>query len=76
MTIAPIFRRVAAFTMPVVVALAVAAGQAYAQSAPAADTRVTPGEFVVEHPTLINLGFEWHIAGDTNRNASVEVSYR
>lgn len=40
------------------------------------DARVTPGEFVVEHPTLINLGFEWHIDGDANRNASVEVSFR
>src|SRR5262245_3542519 len=49
-----------------------------AQQAPPADAtlRVTPGEFVVEHPTLINLGFEWHIAGDANRNAKVEVSYR
>ncbi len=40
------------------------------------DARVTPGEFVVEHPTLINLGFEWHIDGDANRNAAVDVSYR
>ena len=38
--------------------------------------QVTPGEFVVEHPTLINLGFEWHIDGDANRNAAVDVSYR
>ena len=38
--------------------------------------KVTPGEFVIEHPTLINLGFEWHIDGDANRNASVEVSFR
>jgi hypothetical protein len=37
---------------------------------------VTPGEFVIDHPTLINLGFEWIIQGDDNRNASVEVSYR
>jgi hypothetical protein len=40
------------------------------------DVAVTPGEFVVEHPTLINLGFEWHIDGDANRNASVDVSFR
>ncbi len=38
--------------------------------------KVTPGEFVIEHPTLINLGFEWHIDGDANRNASVDVSFR
>jgi hypothetical protein len=41
-----------------------------------ANPRVTPGELVVENPTLINLGFEWHIQGDDNRNASVAVSYR
>ena len=40
------------------------------------DLQVTPGELVVEHPTLINLGFEWHIDGDANRNAGVEVSFR
>src|SRR5208283_369306 len=38
--------------------------------------RVKPGEFVVEPPTLINLGFEWYIEGDDNRNAAVEVQYR
>jgi hypothetical protein len=37
---------------------------------------VTPGEFIVDPPTLINLGFEWMIQGDDNRNAAVEVSYR
>jgi len=41
----------------------------------AVDT-VSPGKFVVERPTLICLGFEWKIAGDDNRNAIVEVSYR
>ena len=40
------------------------------------DVQVTPGEFVVEHPTLTNLGFEWHIDGDANRNASVDVTFR
>jgi hypothetical protein len=38
--------------------------------------KVKPGEFIVDHPTLINLGFEWLIQGDGNRNAQVEVSYR
>jgi hypothetical protein len=37
---------------------------------------VTPGEFLIEPPTLQNLGFEWFIDGDANRNASVMVSYR
>lgn len=30
----------------------------------------------VDPPTLINLGFEWVISGDDNRNAKVDVSYR
>ena len=34
------------------------------------------GELVIEPPTLINLGFEWLIQGDDNRNAAVQVSYR
>src|SRR5262245_61646434 len=34
------------------------------------------GEFVVEHPTLMNLGFEWAICGDANRNATVAVQFR
>ncbi|MFN7984642.1 MAG: hypothetical protein U0Q11_22585 [Vicinamibacterales bacterium] len=40
------------------------------------DVKVTPGELIAEHPTLINLGFEWRIDGDANRNASVDVSFR
>jgi hypothetical protein len=40
------------------------------------ENKVEPGEFVIDHPTLINLGFEWLIQGDDNRNAQVEVSYR
>ena len=46
----------------------VAAGQSANQ--------VTAGELIIEHPTLINLGFEWHIDGDANRNASVDVTFR
>jgi hypothetical protein len=34
------------------------------------------GEFIVEPPTLINLGFEWKIQGDDNGNATVAVQYR
>ena len=36
----------------------------------------TAGRFVVEHPTLVNLGFEWAISGDANRNATVTVEFR
>src|SRR5215831_19383020 len=45
-------------------------------AAPAPENKVTPGEFVVDPPTLINLGFEWFISGDDNRNATVEVRFR
>jgi hypothetical protein len=38
--------------------------------------KIKPGEFIIDHPTLINLGFEWLIQGDDNRSAKVEVSYR
>ena len=46
------------------------AASAHAQNG----TRV--GRFTVEHPTLHNLGFEWTITGDANRNASVSVEFR
>src|ERR1700710_727761 len=41
-----------------------------------AQKNTVPGEFLVEPPTLLSLGFEWKISGDDNRNARVEVSYR
>ena len=36
----------------------------------------SPAEFLIEPPTLLNLGFEWFIQGDENRDATVAVSYR
>ena len=42
----------------------------------AAQNSTRPGRFHVEHPTLVNLGFEWAIEGDANRNAIVEVRFR
>src|SRR6516162_11496805 len=41
-----------------------------------AEDRTLAGRFVVEHPTLVNLGFEWGIRGDANRNATVAVEFR
>ena len=41
-----------------------------------AQNSTRPGRFHVEHPTLLNLGFEWLIEGDANRNAVVEVRFR
>src|SRR6185436_870592 len=46
------------------------------QTPPLNPNAIVPGEFVIEPPTLINLGFEWFVQGDDNRNASVAVSYR
>jgi hypothetical protein len=54
------------------VIVSVAAGSANA----AVENKVKPGDLLVEPPTLINLGFEWRIEGDDNRNASVSVHYR
>ena len=51
-------------------------GQRFPVQANTDPNTVTPGEFVIEPPTLQNLGFEWFINGDENRNASVSVSYR
>ena len=47
-----------------------------AQRADAPANAVSTGELVIEPPTLINLGFEWFVEGDDNRNAAVEVSFR
>ncbi len=41
-----------------------------------AQNKVQGQKFIVEPPTLENLGFEWYIAGDDNRNATVKVEYR
>ena len=38
--------------------------------------KTTAKDFVSEPPTLLSLGFEWHIDGDDNRNATVAVYYR
>lgn len=37
---------------------------------------IVPGEFIIDPPTLENLGFRWYVEGDRNRNASVLVSFR
>jgi hypothetical protein len=42
----------------------------------AAQNGVTPGRFHVESPTILNLGFEWAISGDANRNATVAIKFR
>jgi hypothetical protein len=39
-------------------------------------TRTVAGDFVIEPPTLVSLGFQWRISGDDNRTARVDVTYR
>src|SRR4030095_1521897 len=56
--------------MRLIVALSLLSSPLQAQSA------VKTGRFHVEHPTLLNLGFEWAIEGDANRNAAVAVQFR
>ena len=65
-------------TIAACVVIAASGGYVSTRTAAAAPegNGVTTGEFVVDPPTLINLGFEWFIDGDDNRNAAVEVSYR
>jgi len=58
----------------ILVAVAVLCG--LSGGAHAADNAITPGEFIIERPTLLSLGFEWKISGDDNRNAQVAVTYR
>ena len=45
-------------------------------TAVSAADKATVKEFITEPPTLVSLGFEWRIAGDDNRNATVSVSHR
>lgn len=45
-------------------------------TSPIVSNRTKTNEFVVEPPTLLCAGFQWTIAGDNNRNASVKVRYR
>lgn len=37
---------------------------------------IRAGRLLVDPPTLENLGFRWHVEGDNNRNAKVEVAFR
>ena len=64
----------AAWRMAVVAAV-LASGRQQGAAAHA-DEATTAGRFHVEHPTLLNLGFEWSIAGDADRDARVGVTFR
>lgn len=45
-------------------------------TAPADERVIQPGSIVVEPPTTAAIGLEWHVAGDTNRNASVALAWQ
>jgi hypothetical protein len=62
--------------IPAVLLLCVCFSHSARMNALATESRVTAGEFLIDPPTLINLGFEWFIEGDDNRNATVEVRFR
>ncbi|MHC4728507.1 MAG: hypothetical protein ACYS17_14900, partial [Planctomycetota bacterium] len=38
--------------------------------------KILPKRFIIDPPTIENLGFRWYIEGDSNRNASVTVEFR
>ena len=56
--------------------LCCAAGFLFTALSAHAQNAAEAGPFTVEHPTLLNLGFEWAIKGDHNRNATVDVRFR
>ena len=58
------------WALPLFAACLLAAHPAWSQTVTAS------GKLVVDAPTLTAIGVEWKIAGDDNRNAAVEVSYR
>ncbi len=59
----------------ILVLIAIVSGY-FSGSITSAQDGVKPGVFIVEPPTLTNLGFEWYITGDDNRNAVVSAEYR
>src|SRR6185503_4240121 len=63
------------FAVLVCLAIGVALAGSWPRVLAAGANDVRAGEFIVDPPTLINLGFEWIVDGDDNRNASVDVSY-
>jgi hypothetical protein len=65
---------IAALVALIATILAIYSFDAYGQSL--SSNIASPGEVVIEPPTLISLGYEWRLAGDENRNAVVDVRFR
>jgi hypothetical protein len=68
--------RLYSIALGIAVLAATVTAQVPAQTPRVSPDAALPGELVIEPPTLINLGFEWFIQGDQNRNASVDVAFR
>ena len=66
----------AVLTLAIVATALAAYAQTQIKTQTKPQSRTVAGRFTVEHPTLENLGFEWAITGDANRNASVSVEFR
>src|SRR4051794_28166302 len=63
-------------SMMLALAACLLAATAHAALPATSGKMVKAGELVIDPPTLINLGFEWLVEGDDNRNAKVEIAYR
>ena len=70
------FRRVARFAVAVGLLMSAGSLRGDHRLFAAGVNDVTSGDFIIDPPTLINLGFEWFVNGDDNRNAQVAVTYR
>ena len=66
-------RHFAALALFLLAAALLPARAAQTQAQP--QNATTAGEFYVDPPTLVSLGFEWRISGDDNRNARVDVTF-
>ena len=67
--------RITRTVLPVAIVAAIALTHSAQPSGQGANA-IKAGELIVEPATLINLGFEWFVEGDANRNAAVSVAFR
>ena len=77
------FNKLAATAIAVVLAAMIMPARAQSQTKPVPGfavgpkmDEISPKRFIVDPPTIENLGFRWYVEGDSNRNASVAVAFR
>ena len=77
------FNKLVTTAIAAVLAAMIMSAQAQSQAKPIPGFAVgpkmnelVPKRFIVDPPTIENLGFRWYIEGDSNRNASVAVAFR